>query len=203
MPPAHAANPPRAYIIQHISLHTDAYPDFNILSAINMPVDGVSFADSADSYFAYAIDSSADLKSPYRTVLPEMLYDFTVTAIFRTDSQRGGYLFSVVNPLDTIVQLGVRLSPVVRQRWNATLVYADAQAQGDSAALATFELDYSRDWHQITFNVDNHQVALYVDCELRENRTVVRVPRELYFDSASTLYVAQAGKILGGQFEVS
>lgn len=168
-----------------------------------MPVDGVSFADSADSYFAYAIDSSADLKSPYRTVLPEMLYDFTVTAIFRTDSQRGGYLFSVVNPLDTIVQLGVRLSPVVRQRWNATLVYADAQAQGDSAALATFELDYSRDWHQITFNVDVAQVALYVDCELRENRTVVRVPRELYFDSASTLYVAQAGKILGGQFEVS
>lgn len=169
-----------------------------------MPVDGVTDVDGSDSYLAYAIDGAADLKYPYRLRLPEMLYDFTVTATFRTDSQRGGYLFSVVNPLDTIVQLGVRLSPVVRQRWNATLVYADAQApEGSGAALATFELDYSRNWNKIAFEVDHNQVALYVNCELRENRSVVRVPRQLYFDSASTLYVAQAGKLMGGQFEVS
>lgn len=170
-----------------------------------MPADGVSESESTDSYMAYAIDSSADLKSPYRTVLPEMLYDFAVTTIFRTDSQRGGFLFSVVNPLDTVVQLGVHLSPVMQHRWNVSLIYADSQSQTyiNSGRLATFELNFTKDWQQLSINVEHNQVTLYVDCELQDNRTVQRQPRELYFDSASTLYVAQAGKILGGQFEVS
>lgn len=169
-----------------------------------MPADGVTFSDSTDSYMAYAIDSRADLKSPYRSVLPEMLYDFTISTIFRSDSPHGGYLFSVVNPLDTIVQLGIHLSAVVNQRWNVSVIYADTQTHSAAARrLATFELNHTRDWQQLWFDVEHDRVTLYVDCDLDVVRPVLRQPRQLYFDSASTLYVAQAGKILRGQFEVS
>lgn len=174
------------------------------MTIVDTSADGVAIVDGADKFLAYTIDRSAQLMSSYRQVLPEMLYDFAVSVIFRSDSANGGYLFSVVNPLDTVVQLAVRLSPTVQRRRNVTLIYSDPNAaHTQHAELATFELDAGRQWQQLILSVDHNLVTLYDNCAVVANRSVVRVPREMVFDSASTLYVAQAGKLLGGQFEVS
>lgn len=76
--------------------------------------------DTKTQYFDYAPDGfpafgllpGSDVKKPFRVHMPERLYpEFSITAKIRHTSREGGFLFAVVNPLDTVVQLGVQLAP--------------------------------------------------------------------------------------------
>lgn len=136
-------------------------------------------------------------------ILPEKLYEFAVMATIRPENRLGGYIFSVVNPLDTIVQLGIHMSPVVRERWNLTLQYTDADAHTTSQTLTSFEMPFAKKWMHIALRVLSNKVTFFYNCAEMETKTVKREPIEFYFDSASILYLAQAGPILKGHFEVS
>ncbi|KAH8362771.1 hypothetical protein KR084_000843 [Drosophila pseudotakahashii] len=162
---------------------------------------GIEFGDGEDGFPAFRFLQTADVKSPYRMLLPEKLYEFAILITFRQSSLKGGYLFSVVNPLDTVVQLGVHLSPVVKNSYNVSLVYTQAD-QNIGRKLASFGVAHVPDkWNSIAFQVLSDKVSFYYDCELRNTTPVTREPIELVFDSASTLYIGQAGSIIGGKFE--
>lgn len=183
--------------------YLDAFSEFDLLGAIKIPPDdGVIFVDGYDGFPAYGIKSNADIKSPYRIVLPEKLYEFAVMIALRPDSRNGGYLFSVVNPLDTIVQLGILLTPVVKEKWNVTLLYTDSNIHLTSQNIASFEIPFSSKWTRIALKVLRNKVTLFHNCNETETIVVKREPSELIFDSASTLYLAQAGPIIKGNFEV-
>lgn len=171
--------------------------------AKRMPLEGVTDTTGSDGFLALTFGPDADVKRPYREILRRHLYEFAIMITFRPENSRGGYLFSVVNPYDTVVQLGVELSPVVKDRWNVTLLYTDSGLWQESKRLASFEMDYSKDWTQISLEVYSESVGFYLNCERVETQTVKRVPLEFHFDSASTVYVAQAGPILKGKFQVS
>lgn len=51
--------------------------------------------------------------------------------------------------------------------------------------------------------VTTEEVVLYFKCEEFERMPVKREPQELVFDSASTLYIGQAGPLIKGNFDVS
>ncbi|XP_064547486.1 collagen alpha-1(XV) chain isoform X6 [Drosophila montana] len=162
---------------------------------------GIEFAEGEDGFPAFKLLSTADVKSPYQMLLPEKLYEFAILITYRQTSLKGGYLFSVVNPLDTVVQLGVHLSPVVKNSYNVTLVYAQPD-QSAGRKLASFAVAHVPDkWNSIAFQVYSDKVVFYYDCILRNTTTVVRDPFELVFASASVLYIGQAGSIIGGHFE--
>jgi len=164
---------------------------------------GIEFGEAEDGFPAFRFLQTADVKSPYRMLLPEKLYEFAILITFRQSSLKGGYLFSVVNPLDTVVQLGVHLSPVVKNSYNVSLVYTQAD-QSIGRKLASFGVAHVPDkWNSIALQVLTDRVSFYYDCELRNTSLVTREPLELVFDSASTLYIGQAGSIIGGKFEVS
>lgn len=162
----------------------------------------MTFVEGYDGFPAFGIKPEADIKSPYRMVLPEKLFEFAVMAAIRTDSRIGGYLFSVVNPLDTIVQLGIFLSPAIKDKWNVTLYYTDSNIHMIGQKLATFEMPYSNKWTRIGLKVLRNKVTLFFNCNETDSVNVKREPNELVFDSASTLYVAQAGPLIKGNFEV-
>lgn len=169
----------------------------------SLPTNGVSEATGPDKFLAFRIKYDADIKRPYREILPMKLYEFTIMVTFRPDNNFGGYLFSVVNPYDTVVQLGVELSPVENERWNVSLMYTDSSAVQTTQKLVSFEMDYSTEWQQFALAVHADMVGFYQNCELVQNKTVTRTPLEFNFDGASTLYVAQAGQILKRKFLVS
>lgn len=169
----------------------------------SLPTNGVSEATGPENYLAFRINADADIKRPYREILPKNLYEFAIMVTFKPDNMLGGYLFSVVNPYDTVVQLGVELSPVHNDRWTVNLMYTDSSALQTTQILASFEMDYSKEWQQIALAVHKDLVGFYINCELVQNKTVKRTPLEFYFDSASTLYFAQAGQILKRKFVVS
>ncbi|XP_055383720.1 collagen alpha-1(XV) chain-like [Condylostylus longicornis] len=182
----------------------DAFMDFNLMEMIPVPPEnGVEFITGSDGFVAYQFKTGADVKFPYRLVLPEKLNEFAIMATFRPNSRTGGYLFSIVNPLDTVVQLGIHISPADRRdKWNITLLYTDASIHMATKKLVTFEIDYSKRWQKIAFEVLSNKLTFFYDCVEVEMRLVKREPPELVFDSASTLYLAQGGSMLKGHFEV-
>lgn len=156
-----------------------------------------------DGFPAFFIKSDADIKKPHRLVLPEKLYEFAIITIIRPETRTGGYIFSVVNPLDTVVQLGLHISPVIKDKWNLTLYYTDSTVHSTSQKLISYEMAYAKKWIKMALRVSNDKITIFLNCIEVETFTVKREPIELIFDSASTLYLAQAGPTLKGNFEVS
>ncbi|KAF4518161.1 hypothetical protein B566_EDAN007852 [Ephemera danica] len=150
--------------------------EHDMLQSIKIPfVDPKTqfFENGYDGFPTYGMKPGSDIKTPYRLSLPERLYaDFALVMAAKPASREGGFLFSVVNPLDTIVQLGVRLSKT--------------------------EL-----WARFSLRVKGDNVTLFFNCREHGTAVVQRKPKELVFDSASTLYIGQAGPLIKGEYDVS
>uniref|UniRef100_A0A182Y7V9 Laminin G domain-containing protein n=1 Tax=Anopheles stephensi TaxID=30069 RepID=A0A182Y7V9_ANOST len=175
------------------------------MGAIQIPLqNGVKFVDGLDGFPAFGVTSEADLKSPFKLILSDHLQDFAIIATVRPQSSSGGWVFSVVNSLDTVVQLGLLLEPTATgDQWNATLYYTDAKKERHSQPLASFQVPYGKSWMKMIFKVLPDQVVFYYNCLEAGVAAVKKEPRKLVFDSASTVYIGQAGPILKRKFEVS
>ncbi|XP_054734470.1 uncharacterized protein LOC129241945 [Anastrepha obliqua] len=182
----------------------DAFGEFSLTDMISVQSQGIEYEEADDGFPSYKFFSTSDVKSSYRVLLPEKLYEFAILVKFLPNSPKGGYLFSVVNPLDTVVQLGLHLSPVIKNVWNVSLLYTQSDQNSISRKLVSYQLPYrGKEWTTLSFQVLGDKVLFYYDCELNKTTSVVREPQELVFDSASTLYLAQAGLILTGHFELA
>lgn len=177
--------------------------EFDLLTAIKIPPeDGVDFVDGLDGFPAFGVKKSAQIKSPFSVVLPPKINEFAIMATVLHETRSGGYLFSVVNPYDTLVQLGIQLSPVVNDKYNISVIYTDPNRHVESQVIASFELIYSKKWKSYAFEVQSDSIIFYYNCIEKEKINIKRDPAELIFDSASILYIAQAGPMLRGNFEV-
>lgn len=103
-----------------------------------------------------------------------------------------------------VVQLGVQLSNAGPRLTNISLLYTDVSTQYASQTVASFVVPsaFSK-WTRFGFKVTSDEVTLFFNCQQYETLQVKREPQELVFDSASTLYVGQAGPIIKGAFDVS
>uniref|UniRef100_A0A182THC5 Laminin G domain-containing protein n=1 Tax=Anopheles melas TaxID=34690 RepID=A0A182THC5_9DIPT len=175
-----------------------------MMGAIEIPLqNGVKFVDGLDGFPAFGVTSEADLKSPYKMILSDHLQDFALIATVRPQSSSGGWVFSVVNSLDTVVQLGLLLEPTAGgDQWNATLYYTDAKKERISQPLASFQVPYGKSWMKMIFKVLPDQVVFYYNCLEAGVAPVKKEPRKLVFDSASTVYIGQAGPVLKQKFEI-
>ncbi|KAA0204003.1 hypothetical protein HAZT_HAZT011414 [Hyalella azteca] len=126
-----------------------------------------------------------------------------ILAAIKPDVNEAMYLFAVTNPLETVVQLGVSLSPGETGSTNISLLYTDSERHMTSQTIASFLVpDFTRKWTRLAFKVTDEEVQLYFNCQLYNGLMVKRVPEEIVFDPGSTLYIGQAGGIIKGHFEV-
>lgn len=100
------------------------------------------------------------------------------------------------------MQLGVKLSPDGINT-NISLLYTDV-SQIASQTIATFTVArFVGKWTRFAFRVSTENVTLFFNCNETDSIMVQRDPLELVFDSASTLYIAQAGPRIQEPYEVS
>jgi len=74
--------------------------------------------------------------------MPEKLpAEFSVSAAVKFASASSGFLFAVVTPLETVVQLGVQVTPALenRQHANFSLFYTDPDRHS-SEVIASFDV---------------------------------------------------------------
>lgn len=192
-------------------LVSDAIPDHDILQAIKIPFDDPKtqfFDNGLDGFPAFGLRPGSDVKSPYRLFIPEKLYsEFSIVATVRPNTRDGGFLFSVVNPLETVVQLGVQISaagPSQPGSVNISLWYTDVNRNFASQTIASFVVpSFVKKWTRFALRVTADNVTLFFNCQEYDTVVTKRNPQELVFDSASTLYVGQAGALIKGAFDVS
>lgn len=129
--------------------------------------------------------------------------EFSLMVMMQTSKPPKGFLFAVVNSLETVIQFGVKVSTTLNNNLNISLVYNDPTVKTASESLVSFSLPYDLDlWIKFEIQVTNDKIALYHDCKKVHEVNVTKDPKELVFESASTFYLAQAGK-LEQKFEVS
>ncbi|XP_046737121.1 collagen alpha-1(XV) chain-like [Diprion similis] len=157
-----------------------------------------------DKFPAYRFFPGSDIKRFYRVHLPEKLpEEFTLVASFKTLQPTGpSYLFAVINPLETVIQLGLKISNGPGTNQNITLIYTNSQQHSLSDEIATFTVQrLVNKWAEIVVKVTTTDVTLYLNCHEFGKQKVTRIPSVLVFDKASILYIAQAGANIKGNFD--
>lgn len=123
-------------------------------------------------------------------------------ATMKTNKPPDGYLFAIVNSLESVIQLGMKVSSshnVLR----ISLVYNDPSTNTPLESLVAFNLPYEpKHWISFAIQVMNDKISLYHNCVKVQEVNVTKEPQELVFESASTFYLAQAGNSKHN-FEVS
>ncbi|XP_022236358.1 collagen alpha-1(XV) chain-like [Limulus polyphemus] len=167
----------------------------------------VKFINGLESFPAFRLSENTEIRAPYRLFLPRKMYrNFSILATIKPErhDKSGGFLFAVVNPSETIVQLGLKIMDLQNDFVNVSLYYTDVTMHIASQVWASFTIpNFIGNWAKIALSVNGNKARLYFQCEDYGQITSQRIPKVLEFDSASTLYVGQAGQLIGGQFVVS
>lgn len=159
-----------------------------------------------DYYDVLKFDAQAVVKYPSRMVLPTKMNDFMIAGIFQPDSDHGGYIFTVMNPTENIIQLGVHLGAVENGTRNISLYYTDVHQEEvprESHEMAVFQIPVDKSPFRFAFKLLVDELIFYYECEEKESLAIHREPSELEFDQASIVYIGQAGDKLKGHLEVS
>lgn len=128
----------------------DAVASHDLLKAIEIPLRDettINFTPGPDGFPAFTLFHGHDIKIPHKVLLPEKLdFNFSILATVKPANgegelvaqsemsvhfdkyefvlSAGGYLFAVVDPLDTLVQFGVKISPGGPGRSNISMYYS-------------------------------------------------------------------------------
>ncbi|KAK6727999.1 hypothetical protein RB195_005574 [Necator americanus] len=158
-------------------------------------------AKGIDSLPAIGIQRGVEIAVPYRLYLPRRFFpQFSLLASVKPMDRRGGYLFAIVNPYDTMVDVGVLLEPAGSGQTNISLIYS-SRRDATSRAIASFIVpEFVQQWTQIAFEVNKDSVTLYFKCIRFAEREISDLP-QLVMEDAHKLYIGSAGPILGSGFE--
>ncbi|OQV16879.1 putative Collagen alpha-1(XVIII) chain [Hypsibius exemplaris] len=135
---------------------------------------------------ASALDGDVDLLQAVQSIhltnghavrLTQMFQDFALLTTFQAHSEEGGYLFAVVNPLDTVP---------------AGLL----QALLDIDIPTTF-----KHWTRLAISLTGSNLSVYLNCHLYASFALSQPVSPIILDPASTLYIGQAGPLLLGAFK--
>ncbi|KAK7066024.1 hypothetical protein SK128_018337, partial [Halocaridina rubra] len=196
----------RKLVLHTILLLPEPIEELDLLQAIEVP-----FADPSTQYFvtgfdgfpAFGFKAGASIKHPYRLFLPERLYrQFSILVAVKPESTAPMFLFAVTNPLENLIQLGVSISPGGPGSSNISLYYTDGERHMTSQTIASFLVpQFTGTWTRFAMKVSDEEIHLWFNCQMYNGLMVKRQPLQLVFDSASTLYIGQAGGIFKGEFE--
>lgn len=85
--------------------------EYDILGAVEIPFKDIKTQyvdeDGHDGFPALGFRAGSDVKIAHRQILPEKLpAEFSILVRAKPRSRKGGFLFAVVNPYDTVSFIG-------------------------------------------------------------------------------------------------
>ena len=184
------------------------FPELDFLQSVNIlkeDDDSIKYTTGVDGLPCFLFGETAEVKEPARMSLQKLYRDFAIISTFRLDRSNAAFLFSVVNPENTLVQFGLHISEpdIHYEMQNITIYYSDFRYDESSNSLATFQVPVIVDkWTVLGIKVLDDEITLYMNCNEFLKTTKQRNTLELPFESGSTLYLAQGGKTFKDKFVV-
>ncbi|XP_050311873.1 collagen alpha-1(XVIII) chain isoform X3 [Anthonomus grandis grandis] len=175
-----------------------------LLDAVTIPFrdSRTQYVDESDDGFpAFGFRSGADVKVALKQILPHSIdEEFSILVSAKPVTKNGGFIFAIVNAMETVVQLGIKIMPETGPTTTIALYHTDSATEVTSRIVANFTVPkFSNKWTKFALRISNDDVTLFFNCSKTATVDSVRFP--VTFDSASTLYLAQAGPRIGGAFE--
>lgn len=173
--------------------------------------EGVDYTRGMQDFPVLEVQRVADVRVPSLVYFPshQLFTNFSINIAIKPANDNNGMLFAILNPDQTIISFGVRLSPVKPDNQvDIQLYYTNFNhiADGiDPGPAAVFTVPaFTGQWKQFSMSLNGDQLTLYFDCELGERQESVfsRDVTMLPFDPSSTLFLAQAGSLHELKFEV-
>lgn len=85
-----------------------------------------------------------------------------------------------------------------------SFIYTNSDDHSHSEEVAQYTIpSLYKKWSDIVIKISSTNITLYLNCHKIAARNITRNPQELVFDTASTLYIAQAGPHVREKFNVS
>ena len=208
--------------------------EVDLLQAITIPFDdpkhvffaegdrrramGAMGAGAGDSFVApsFGIRSGSNIMTPFGLLYADrdMFDRFDISVEVKPADDEGGFLFAILDPMDRVLQLGVRIDPLKGRSaggQNVSLYYAPdqdaADDEGGPAVTFSHPSPLGRDWNSLTVRLDAVEgtAAAFLNCRrmrpVGEGNGTLPTRGRLSFDLGATLYVGQAGAKYRGAFE--
>ena len=158
-----------------------------------------------DGYPAFEFTKDANERKLSRLYLNKINEEFSILVTTKPNTKEGGYLFAIVDPLETVVQLGVRLARADNDEETNILLYVtDHRTSTDSVVIAKFKVpSFTKKWTRFALQVRRSVVTLFVDCQEYDSMMYERAAGEIPIEQSSTLFVGQGGDVIGDRYEVS
>lgn len=168
------------------------------------------FSTGADGYPSFFFSAKTEASAPAQQYFRKLSTDFSILVHVRPHKAVGGFLFAVVSPVNSIVQLGLEVSESESATGVAatdvTLYYTDYRSAKSSSSLAVFTVvpEMVNRWTLLAVRVRGEDVTLYDNCNFfNEIRLTRKRTPELTFDNGSTFYLGQRGSRQSRKFEVT
>uniref|UniRef100_A0A0B7BAA8 Thrombospondin-like N-terminal domain-containing protein n=1 Tax=Arion vulgaris TaxID=1028688 RepID=A0A0B7BAA8_9EUPU len=177
----------------------ESLQEIDIFKAIGVPhreTRGITYTTGIDGYPAFQINRDAEIKQPAATFFRQPLYaDFAILMTIRSFERSPGFIFAVVNPYSTIIQLGVLIEAAGEGIQKLALYYTpNARSALASEVIANFTIPSIRSkWTKIGIKVEASSISLHVNCIIADSVLWSRAVRELEVELGSTLFIGQAG----------
>ena len=185
--------------------------EVDLMNAVQVPVQesqDVGYTIGIDRYPAFSFSSASNVELPAKQLFyPELWADFSLSAVFQPQRPEGGFIFAVVSPSGTLVQLGLRIADGGPDSSKVQLYYTDHRgAPSESMVIAEFAVQpaLNGSWNRLSMKVKGDHVTLLVECSPQGSVTVANRVRDLPLQDGSTFYLAQAGPLFeNAKFEVN
>ena len=180
----------------------------DLLQAVTTPLTaGVDFTKGLDDFPAYKFAKSANVHQAAAGLVVKVPDQFSLLVTAQPTDSNGGYLFSIVNPSDTLVQLGIGISADynvgAQKKCDIILYYSDHMRDSTTVEAARFQVPTLQNtWSRFALRIADDEVTLFLNCEEYEKQAFKIDTAELEFEDGSTLYIAQGGPKFGDKFQV-
>jgi hypothetical protein len=168
--------------------------------------DTIRYDTGIDGLPTFRLTERAKIMGDVSIISPDyMLFpDFSILVTVKPAEQRGGYLFSVVDPFEIVMQLGLSITDSESGLQNIYLHYSDYRTRTTAKPIVKFTVPNMVDkWTRFALSVRGNTTDLYFNCVEYDSVTTVRTPVPLPLDAGSTLYIGQGGGEFNGKYLVS
>ena len=143
-------------IISFLFIFVGQEKEVDFLQLILTPLESetIKFTTGFDGFPAFLFVSETDIRSPARNILPGIYADFSILVTTKPTNDNGGFLFSILTPDDTIIQLGLSVLYSAPERTNITLYLTDHLRSDTSIPIATFDVkSFTNEWTRFSLKV--------------------------------------------------
>ena len=142
--------------------------EVDLLLPIGIPLaDGINYVKGKEGLPAFELTERTDIKAPASLVSEKfkLFPDFSVLLTIKPYEQKGGYLFAIVNPYDTILEFGVSISSQDNGLQSVDIHYTDYKLGKAAKPFIKFTVpSMVQEWTRIAISFRGNVTKLYYEC---------------------------------------